>query len=108
MINPRKLINVNKTVNLIKSYSSFSRPGPPTLPPNEQKEFERLQKQAQEVNLNEVESDNNDLHPNAIKESLRSEFEGDVNPETGEIGGPKREPLRWKNEWSYGGRATDF
>lgn len=38
------------------------------------------------------------------------EFDGDVNPKTGEVGGPKNEPLRWgdKGDWSYNGRVTDF
>lgn len=38
------------------------------------------------------------------------EFEGDRNPRTGEIGGPKKEPLRWgsNGDWSYNGRVTDF
>lgn len=38
------------------------------------------------------------------------EFEGDVNPKTGEVGGPKNEPLRWgsRGDWSYNGRVTDF
>lgn len=38
------------------------------------------------------------------------EFEGDRNPKTGEIGGPKNEPLRWggDGDWSYNGRVTDF
>ncbi|KOS19060.1 Protein FMP21 [Escovopsis weberi] len=38
------------------------------------------------------------------------EFEGDTNPRTGEVGGPKNEPLRWggKGDWSYNGRVTDF
>ncbi|KAJ4859693.1 hypothetical protein T069G_04681 [Trichoderma breve] len=38
------------------------------------------------------------------------EFEGDTNPKTGEVGGPKNEPLRWGGEgdWSYNGRVTDF
>lgn len=36
------------------------------------------------------------------------DFEGDTNPQTGEIGGPKKEPLQWEKEWTYGGRATDF
>lgn len=35
------------------------------------------------------------------------EFEGEVNPETGEIGGPKQDPLR-HNDWSFNGRVTDF
>ncbi|POR35867.1 Succinate dehydrogenase assembly factor 4, mitochondrial, partial [Tolypocladium paradoxum] len=38
------------------------------------------------------------------------EFAGDVNPQTGEVGGPKNEPLRWggAGDWSYNGRVTDF
>ena len=36
-----------------------------------------------------------------------------VNPVTGEVGGPKNEPLRWgstgeRGDWSYNGRVTDF
>ncbi|KAF2470690.1 DUF1674-domain-containing protein [Lindgomyces ingoldianus] len=50
-----------------------------------------------------------ELHPN-IRRGAPPEFEGDVNPKTGEIGGPKNEPLRWggKGDWSYNGRVTDF
>ncbi|KAK5989215.1 Succinate dehydrogenase assembly factor 4 [Cladobotryum mycophilum] len=38
------------------------------------------------------------------------EFEGEANPKTGEVGGPKNEPLRWggDGDWSYNGRVTDF
>ena len=46
------------------------------------------------------------LHPDA-REPPKAEFEGDVNPVTGERGGPKQEPLR-HGDWSFGGRATDF
>lgn len=40
----------------------------------------------------------------------RPEFDGDTNPKTGEVGGPKNEPLRWGSggDWSYNGRVTDF
>ncbi|KAK5947902.1 hypothetical protein OHC33_011059 [Knufia fluminis] len=50
-----------------------------------------------------------ELHP-AVRRGARPEFEGDVNPKTGEVGGPKNEPLRWGGggEWSYNGRTTDF
>lgn len=45
-----------------------------------------------------------------IRKGAPPEFEGDVNPKTGEVGGPKNEPLRWgdKGDWSYNGRVTDF
>ena len=50
-----------------------------------------------------------ELHPN-VRRGARPEFEGDINPKTGEVGGPKNEPLRWgaAGEWSYNGRTTDF
>ena len=50
-----------------------------------------------------------ELHPN-VRRGAPPEFEGDINPKTGEVGGPKNEPLRWgaAGEWSYNGRTTDF
>ena len=41
---------------------------------------------------------------------MQPEFEGEKNPKTGEVGGPKNEPLRWgaEGDWSYSGRVTDF
>lgn len=50
-----------------------------------------------------------ELHPN-VRRGTPPEFEGDINPKTGEVGGPKNEPLRWgaTGEWSYNGRTTDF
>lgn len=47
-----------------------------------------------------------DFHPD-IRRGPPPEFTGDRNPQTGEIGGPKTEPVKW-GEWSFGGRATDF
>src|SRR2546423_3010484 len=35
-----------------------------------------------------------ELHPN-VRRGAPPEFEGDKNPKTGEMGGPKNEPLRW-------------
>ncbi|KAH7627221.1 hypothetical protein B0T09DRAFT_271156 [Sordaria sp. MPI-SDFR-AT-0083] len=45
-----------------------------------------------------------------IRKGAPPEFEGDVNPKTGEVGGPKNEPLRWGagGDWSFNGRVTDF
>jgi hypothetical protein len=53
-----------------------------------------------------------ELHPD-IRRGAMPEFEGDINPKTGEVGGPKNEPLRWgstgeRGDWSYNGRVTDF
>lgn len=52
------------------------------------------------------------VHPD-MRRGPRAEFEGERNPRTGEVGGPKSEPLRWgsdgtRGDWSYGGRVTDF
>jgi hypothetical protein len=45
-----------------------------------------------------------------IRKGAPPEFEGDKNPKTGEVGGPKNEPLRWgaAGDYSYNGRVTDF
>lgn len=53
-----------------------------------------------------------EFHPN-MRRGAPPEFEGDVNPKTGEVGGPKNEPIRWgsgegRGDWSYNGRVTDF
>jgi hypothetical protein len=56
-----------------------------------------------------AEGDGEELHPD-IRRGAKPEFEGDRNPKTGEVGGPKNEPLRWGDggDWSYNGRVTDF
>ncbi|KAH8601896.1 hypothetical protein B0O99DRAFT_589065 [Bisporella sp. PMI_857] len=118
-------------------------PSPPRLPPKEQEEFERLQKASTgafstpktptskpQINQSpaslaeekealdvlkariEAQGKGDELHPN-IRRGAAPEFEGDVNPKTGEVGGPKNEPLRWgstgeRGDWSYNGRVTDF
>ena len=48
-----------------------------------------------------------ELHPN-VRRGARPEFEGETNPKTGEVGGPKNDPLRWQGDWSYNGRVSDF
>ncbi|PPQ63992.1 hypothetical protein CVT24_009421 [Panaeolus cyanescens] len=85
-------------------YISINRPSPLPLPPKEQREFEELLRKA-----NEQESE---THKDAPKE-LKAEFEGDVNPVTGEKGGPKIEPVKRCGEdpggdWSFKGRVSDF
>ncbi|ORX60662.1 hypothetical protein DM01DRAFT_1281156 [Hesseltinella vesiculosa] len=47
-----------------------------------------------------------DRHEDA-RVPLTPEFDGDVNPKTGEVNGPKNEPLK-HGDWSFGGRVTDF
>lgn len=57
----------------------------------------------------EATGDGKELHPD-VRRGVQPEFEGDRNPKTGEVGGPKNEPLRWGGgaDWSYNGRVTDF
>lgn len=101
-------------------------PGPPRLPKEQQEEFEMLQKTAnsqaaideynrQILETGAAQSDVADapqlktdvgLHPQFFK--TIPEFEGDVNPVTGERGGPKQDPLRHGGDWSFNGRVTDF
>lgn len=65
--------------------------------------LEQLRERARVVAKGEGE----ELHPN-VRRGAKPEFEGDTNPLTGEVGGPKNDPLRWKGDWSYNGRVTDF
>ena len=53
--------------------------------------------------------DGEELHPD-VRRGTQPEFQGERNPKTGEVGGPKNEPLRWGGgvDWSYNGRVTDF
>ncbi|GIJ88890.1 putative mitochondrial protein, conserved [Aspergillus pseudoviridinutans] len=112
---------------------AFGRgPAPPRLPKEEQELFEELQRRstgafstprappkvnqsphsqpaAEEKPEFKATDKGEELHPD-LRHSLKPEFEGEKNPKTGEVGGPKNEPLRWgaEGDWSYGGRVTDF
>ncbi len=107
-------------------------PGPPKLPAEEQAEFERLQRAAAVSSAFQPEAAtaaaaaadattqattttsaavNSELNEGGgLYRGARPEFEGDKNPRTGEVGGPKNEPLRWgsSGDWSYNGKVTDF
>ncbi|AMD19287.1 HBR386Wp [Eremothecium sinecaudum] len=103
---------------------SEKRAGPIPLPRDDQEEFERLQKIANSQAA--IDEYNQKLENNPLRESVHSaspkqeiggfspeysrtipEFEGDVNPITGEVGGPKQDPLR-HGDYSFNGRVTDF
>ncbi|TKA75435.1 hypothetical protein B0A55_04879 [Friedmanniomyces simplex] len=73
--------------------------------PDTNKMLEMLKERARLV----AKGDGEELHPN-VRRGAAPEFEGDVNPKTGEVGGPKNEPVRWgaSGDWSYNGRVTDF
>jgi len=87
----------------------ISRPAPHPLPPEQQREFELLQRQA-EATAN-APPGRVERHPDAPV-PLKAAFDGDINPATGERGGPKREPVqRWieeEGDWSFKGRVSDF
>jgi hypothetical protein len=81
------------------------RPSPHPLPKEDQREFDELVRKAQTPSPADA-----DLHPDS-RRPVNAGFEGDVNPETGENGGPKREPVgKWGDEgdWSFNGRVSDF
>jgi hypothetical protein len=116
---PRSLLPRATLPSLARLSSSAAfppRPAPPKLSAADQAEFERLQKAAAEspafsAAATERSPDPVDVvaNPAAFRGSPE-EFAGDVNPKTGEVGGPKREPLRWggSGDWSYNGKVTDF
>ncbi|KAL7418976.1 hypothetical protein Q5752_006660 [Cryptotrichosporon argae] len=123
---PRQARAFSARPTLLASRSTtFSRPGPPALPAAEQAEFESLVKAAQtSVPLSALEADAAAVapgqaspidsaaaalqHPDA-RRGPGVEFEGDTNPRTGEVGGPKRDPfVAGDKDWQYGGRVTDF
>jgi hypothetical protein len=97
-------------------------PSPPRLPKEEQEVFEKLQRQSTgafstpKVNQSpasepavKTTDEGEELHPDA-RLGPKAEFEGEKNPKTGEVGGPKNDPLKWgaQGDWSYSGRVTDF
>ncbi|KAG8203819.1 hypothetical protein MEW_01624 [Candida albicans P60002] len=103
------------------------QPGPPRLPKEQQEEFEKLQSIAnsqiaiEEYNdqIAQQQAEGSTQEPKApiVNSEIGSfsslklvpDFEGEVNPKTGERGGPKQEPLKHtKDEWSFNGRVIDF
>jgi hypothetical protein len=116
-------LNVTAVVRQYSTkFTTEITPGPPRLAKEDQEEFERLQRQAntqiaiEEFNdkiskAKSTESSPSESHPELDKTfqyyKIVPEFEGDVNPKTGEVGGPKQEPLR-HGDWAYNGRVTDF
>ncbi|KAI1453160.1 DUF1674-domain-containing protein [Annulohypoxylon moriforme] len=127
----------NNPSNSNSDFNPFqSAPSPLRLPPDQQAEFERLQRTAntQEgfnptstpdfstpatATANSPSAKGDEVETPALEDEFGSiplrkgappEFEGEVNPKTGEVGGPKNEPLRWGpgGDYSFNGRVTDF
>ncbi|KAI2611360.1 DUF1674-domain-containing protein [Hypoxylon fragiforme] len=111
-------------------------PAPPRLPTDQQAEFEQLQRTANtQSGFNPTSTpdfssssssptattaassettatikEGEEFTPMPLRKGAPPEFEGEVNPKTGEVGGPKNEPLRWgaAGDYSFNGRVTDF
>lgn len=93
---PRYVLTQSRSMS-----TSFKQgPAPPALSAEQQKEWQELQKAAEEKSQQVY------FHPD-VRRKLRPEFEGERNPITGESNGPKNDPLR-HGDYSYGGRCTDF
>jgi hypothetical protein len=127
----RRIPLIIRSPNPIRLSSTFqNRPGPPKLPAEQQAEFERLQRAASVSSAFQPQEETpaavatpatsqirhtttpeklDDMNV-AYRRGAPPEFEGETNPKTGEVGGPKNEPLRWggAGDWSYNGRVTDF
>ena len=115
---PYSIKDAPAILSRLSSNTPYNRPAPPPLNPRDQREFEELVRAAQAPlsvpsgsnSRAEAEADMA-LHPDA-RAPVQAEFEGDVNPVTGEQGGPKREPVgRWgedDGDWSFKGRVSDF
>ncbi|KAI7897928.1 uncharacterized protein BX663DRAFT_526478 [Cokeromyces recurvatus] len=93
----------NLSIIVRRTYTSLNRPGPiPLGNKKQQKEMLDLIRKKQLEDVNST----NEMHNDVIQKP-KPEFEGDVNPKTGEVNGPKTEPVK-HNDWSFGGRVTDF
>ena len=100
----------------MSSANPLNRPSPPPLPREAQREFEELVRKAQ-APLSQATSNRAlaeadlAMHPDA-RAPVEPEFVGEVNPKTGETGGPKTEPVKkWiegDGDWSFKGRVSDF
>ena len=110
---PRPSVVVNQSSGSMPSdQESRSTPPPEGYTPSRNDDGPQLaQKETQDKFSAKVtaEGEGEELHPD-IRRGAKPEFEGDRNPQTGEVGGPKNNPLRWGGEvdWSYNGRVTDF
>jgi hypothetical protein len=107
---PKAQVITNPTAESLPS--SASRSGP-QIHQSPALEIKKDDVEAAAINARVVATGKGEeLHPD-IRRGAKPEFEGERNPKTGEIGGPKNEPLRWgstgdRGDWSYNGRVTDF
>ncbi|KAI9102540.1 hypothetical protein DFS34DRAFT_397994 [Phlyctochytrium arcticum] len=83
----------------------FSAPAPQPLGDKAaQKEMEDMIRQA----AKKAAQESHLQHPDALQKTGQDDWQGDKNPVTGEIGGPKgKEPTRY-GDWERKGRVYDF
>jgi len=93
---------------LLASRKTFDRPSPPPLPPSDQAEFDALLKANQSIGASPaVTAPAEELQHRDLRRGPKKDFEGDENPKTGEMGGPKVDPFKaGDGDWQYGGRVT--
>ena len=107
---PKTQVVVNQSPASSLNSPQRQRPQINQSPHTEPKSEPLTEEKIENINAKvEARGSGEELHPD-VRRGARPEFEGDKNPKTGEIGGPKNEPLRWGGgvDWSYNGRVTDF
>ena len=76
------------------------------MPAADQAEFEELVKANQAIGTAPKKEEDIIEHRD-IRKGPRAQFEGDINPKTGEHGGPKTDPfIAGGGDWQFGGRVT--
>ena len=92
----------------LASRKGFDRPSPPSLPPSDQAEFEALLKANASIGPSpSITSPSEELQHRDLRRGPKKDFEGETNPRTGEMGGPKVDPFKaGDQDWQYGGRVT--
>ncbi|KAI0855042.1 DUF1674-domain-containing protein [Xylaria cubensis] len=101
----QRTANTQVGFNATSTPAEFSSPSPTSSQTNPSNSANAS---SSTITEREVESEGGLSTP--LRKGAPPEFEGEVNPRTGEVGGPKNEPLRWGagGDYSYNGRVTDF
>ena len=110
---PKATITINQSPGTPSTATEAKAHIPPQInqsPHNTDSSFSTETQRLENINAKvTAQGGGEELHPD-VRRGARPEFEGERNPKTGEVGGPKNEPLRWGGgvDWSYNGRVTDF
>ncbi|KAI4114044.1 MAG: hypothetical protein LQ338_008070, partial [Usnochroma carphineum] len=109
---PKPTVVVNEAVASANPPSSRQRPQINQSPHSSQESSSSADRSSTGDNVEarvNATGEGEELHPD-VRRGAKPDFEGERNPKTGEVGGPKNEPLRWGGsvDWSYNGRVTDF